>query len=454
MLGWDDLNLLGTKIQLRLVESVIDDHSPTIIPVTNSTELIGLQNLTELHLTFDQMTKRIYIHDLLPIQEVMPVMSVLTLHCYLPVNENRFNQTQCKPGQIIFDPERLNGSFPNLQSFAVKHVYPESGYMVNFPWFPHKLPIPNGLYRSYYYRHLSYYSSEDLNYTRRIFSVQHIDNLKPEVICPIRNEMNEVIIRNCELYSVPGDCLHDTKNLKFLDISFNPLTSINELLLKNQTQLVKLYISHTNITAFPNGTFSDLENLNLLVISNNKLKHLQEHLFLNLKNLETLSAHNNMISTIDHHTLPIGSRRLSYVDLQHNQLTLVPYDCHLILTEKLMCNCDHNSISLGNVTAILRSFDPIMANMAKPFAYYGQIPGILHQSNLHQVEFAVMSLQDNNVTNVDVQNYFTPNHTKVCIFHCSFDFAHFVKLSNISLCIFFLLANAMVDSANEVYVMI
>ena len=78
-----------------------------------------------------------------------------------------------------------------------------------------------------------------------------------------------------------------------------------------------------------------------------------------------------------------------------------------------MRNCDQNEITLANVSAILHSFDPVMVNMAKPLAYYRQIPGILHQSNLHQVGFAVMSLRDNRITNVDVQSYFTPNHTKV-----------------------------------------
>ena len=54
--GWDDLSYLGTKIQLCLSESVIDDHSPVIRPLTEDWKLEGLKDLVEMQITFDQMT--------------------------------------------------------------------------------------------------------------------------------------------------------------------------------------------------------------------------------------------------------------------------------------------------------------------------------------------------------------------------------------------------------------
>ena len=297
-IDWDDLSYLGTKIQLCLSESVIDDHSPVIRPLTEDWKLEGLKDLVEMQFTFYQMTKSLFVHDLFPTQESMPSMSVLTLHCYLPGARLSLNDTLCRPNQIAFDPLRLNASFPKLQSFAFKRVYPVKDKTINFPWFPNKLPISNGLYRSYYYRHLSYYSTTDLNHTRRIYSLQSTD-LKPATIFPLKNEVNEVVLRQCNLRSIPWDAFLNVTNLRYLDISSNPLTYLSSRLLKNKVCLVKLYISHTNLTAFEDGTFRDLQTLNLLDISNNKLKFLQQGLFRNLKNLEILSAHDNAITTID-----------------------------------------------------------------------------------------------------------------------------------------------------------
>ena len=171
-----------------------------------------------LSLSLNQMTKSLFVHDLFPTQESMPSMSVLTLHCYLPGARLSLNDTLCWPNQIAFDPLRLNASFPKLQSFAFKRVYPVKDKTINFPWFPNKVPISNGLYRSYYYRHLSYYSTTDLNHTRRIYSLQSTD-LKPATIFALKDVVNEVVIRQCNLRSIPWDVFLNVTNLRYLDIS-------------------------------------------------------------------------------------------------------------------------------------------------------------------------------------------------------------------------------------------
>ena len=409
--GWDNLSFLGTRVQLRVVESVMGDHSPIINPPSTNTELKGLRNLGILLLTFNQMNRTVNVHDHFPAGPgIMPNLSLLSLHCFLP-NEQGRNETHCRPRQIWFDAMLLNQSFPKLQSFAFKRVYPRGDPPISFPWYPEKQPLSYGLYRSYYYRHLSYYTSNELNMTRRIFSVQRIKNLQIWLICPMQNELNEIVIRHCNLSSIPRTCFHKVTGLRYLDISFNPLKKVESDLLANQTLLMKLYIRHTNLENFPNGFFDDLASLDLLSISNNRLKCLQSQLFAKLMKLETLSIHDNQLNHIASNTLPRWSRVLRYVDLRYNRIKTVPYDCHFMLNENSICNCDNNNITLANASEILQSFDPVRLNMAKPLAYNGQIPDILHESNLHEVDFTIMSLRNNKVKNVDV-DYFSANATR------------------------------------------
>ena len=86
-IGWDDMSFLGTKVQLRLVESVMDNQSP-IISQSGSQELVGLRNLSSLYLTFDhdQISTKLCIHDLLPTSDPLAMrnLSILSLHSYLP----------------------------------------------------------------------------------------------------------------------------------------------------------------------------------------------------------------------------------------------------------------------------------------------------------------------------------------------------------------------------------
>ena len=281
-IGWDDMSFLGTKVQLRLVESVMDNQSP-IISQSGSQVLVGLRNLSSLYLTFDhdQISTKLCIHDLLPTSDPLAMrnLSILSLHCYLP-NQHVVNKTHCAARQIWFDSELLRQSFPKLQTLGFKRVYPKGDTPIGFPWFPKKLPYPFGLYRSYYYRHLSYNISQDFNMTRRIFNVERIWKLHPSMFCPMEYVVHDIVIRNCGISFIPEDCFWRIEGLRFLDISFNPITKISSATFVNQTTLSKLYIRKTWIRSFPNGTFDDLRSLNLLVISNNKLQFLQSGLFL------------------------------------------------------------------------------------------------------------------------------------------------------------------------------
>ena len=72
-----------------------------------------------------------------------------------------------------------------------------------------------------------------------------------------------------------------------------------------------------------------------------------------------MSAHDNEIIHIGHQTLPRWSRELRYVDFRYNRIGTVPFDCHFILNENSICNCDHNNITLANATDILQTFDPV-----------------------------------------------------------------------------------------------
>ena len=133
-IGWDDMSFLGTKVQLRLVESVMDNQSP-IISQSGSQVLVGLRNLSSLYryLTFDhdQISTKLCIHDLLPTSDPLAMrnLSILSLHCYLPSHRDRYDLI------LNFSDNRFqNCRLWDLKGFIPKVTRPSAfhGFQRNF----------------------------------------------------------------------------------------------------------------------------------------------------------------------------------------------------------------------------------------------------------------------------------------------------------------------------------
>lgn len=402
--SYDDINYLADKVSLVSMESVISDEPSRIRPAVDDTP--NFDQLTELRLIFSSnVSQKIDIVKLLPSQNTMPSVLVLVIHC---MRDTKL-QEGCLPGQITYSSAELQNIFPHLQSLAIKHVYAkDKTEKLNFPWDKERKSLPFHFDHSDYYKHLTYHMANqtDNSKLRRILSITNVSAFDITAICNANGSLNELVLCSNDIDGIPEGCFQGLTDIHFLDISENPFTLLPADIFRNMTTLQKLYIRHTKLENLTSGMFDDLVNLDTLSIDYSRITVLQEGIFTKLRRLRILSMHDGRLESIAYSredgtpgSLPVGSRHMQIIDLRWNKLTEYVYDCYSFPSLKI-CDCDHNIIRLTDITTLLRGFDPISMGLAKPLAYYGQPPDILHANNLHEVLESTVSFRDNNITNL------------------------------------------------------
>ena len=86
--------------------------------------------------------------------------------------------------------------------------------------------------------------------------------------------------------------------LKTLYLSHNQLTVFPDGIFNPLIKLKTLALSHNHLTAVPDGGFEPLVSLNSLELDNNRIVIVSEGSFVGLKNLEKLELGNNQLATV------------------------------------------------------------------------------------------------------------------------------------------------------------
>lgn len=117
------------------------------------------------------------------------------------------------------------------------------------------------------------YTPKDGSLTKFICDWNRIQDVSPGVLSgDFVSRLQAINLSHNELTFLPRDFAHGAKDLRYLDISFNRLTSLPESI-TTCTSLQLLHLTHNHISELPDS-IGQLTELRKLFLSYNRLKHI------------------------------------------------------------------------------------------------------------------------------------------------------------------------------------
>ncbi|XP_038640219.1 leucine-rich repeat and immunoglobulin-like domain-containing nogo receptor-interacting protein 1 [Scyliorhinus canicula] len=108
--------------------------------------------------------------------------------------------------------------------------------------------------------------------------------------------LTSLTITSCNLTSVPYIAIRHLVYLKFLNLSFNPITTVQGHMMQELLRLQQIYLAGGQLLTIEPYAFRGLNHLRLLNVSSNYLTTLEETVFHSVGNLETLIMDNNPLA--------------------------------------------------------------------------------------------------------------------------------------------------------------
>lgn len=108
--------------------------------------------------------------------------------------------------------------------------------------------------------------------------------------------LTTLTLTNCNLSAVPYASLRHLAHLQYLDLSYNPISSIQGNLLGELVRLQELHLVGGNLLRIEPGAFRGLVQFRLLNVSSNRLSTLEESAFHSVGNLQTLRLDRNPLA--------------------------------------------------------------------------------------------------------------------------------------------------------------
>ncbi|GCB81230.1 leucine-rich repeat and immunoglobulin-like domain-containing nogo receptor-interacting protein 1 [Scyliorhinus torazame] len=108
--------------------------------------------------------------------------------------------------------------------------------------------------------------------------------------------LTSLTITSCNLTSVPYIAIRHLVYLKFLNLSFNPITTVQGHMMQELLRLQEIHLAGGQLLTIEPYAFRGLNHLRLLNVSSNYLATLEETVFHSVGNLETLIMDNNPLA--------------------------------------------------------------------------------------------------------------------------------------------------------------
>ncbi|XP_005159367.1 leucine-rich repeat and immunoglobulin-like domain-containing nogo receptor-interacting protein 4a isoform X1 [Danio rerio] len=121
--------------------------------------------------------------------------------------------------------------------------------------------------------------------------------------------LTSLTLSHCNLSAVPYAPLHHLVYLRYLDLSYNPITTVLSGLLGDLLRLQELHLVSTGLLHVESGAFRNLAFFRLLNVSDNRLVTLEESAFHAVGSLEVLRLDGNPLAC-DCRLLWVMRRRL------------------------------------------------------------------------------------------------------------------------------------------------
>jgi Leucine-rich repeat (LRR) protein len=129
--------------------------------------------------------------------------------------------------------------------------------------------------------------------------------------------LESLVIQNIAIKDKMLSSIGLLSKLKYLELSSNYLTYIDDTILSCLKSLVELKIKSNPIAFIKRNTFRGLFNLEVLILCGNQIKFVEENSFMDLKRLSQLDISNNKIRTINNKTFN-GLLKLTCISIRNN----------------------------------------------------------------------------------------------------------------------------------------
>ncbi|XP_056261883.1 leucine-rich repeat and immunoglobulin-like domain-containing nogo receptor-interacting protein 4b isoform X2 [Pseudoliparis swirei] len=121
--------------------------------------------------------------------------------------------------------------------------------------------------------------------------------------------LTSLAINSCNLSAVPYSALRHLAYLRYLDLSYNPITAIQGNLLGDLLRLQELHLAGGSLLRIEPGAFRGLAHFRTLNVTSNRLATLEESVFHSVGNLQVLRLDGNPLAC-DCRLLWVVRRRL------------------------------------------------------------------------------------------------------------------------------------------------
>ncbi|GAA6103600.1 leucine-rich repeat and immunoglobulin-like domain-containing nogo receptor-interacting protein 4b [Tachysurus ichikawai] len=108
--------------------------------------------------------------------------------------------------------------------------------------------------------------------------------------------LTTLVISNCNLSAIPYAALRHLTHLIYLDLSYNPITSVESSMLGELLRLQEFHLVGGKLLRIEPGAFRCLVHFQLLNVSSNRLTTLEESAFHAVGNLKTLRLDRNPLT--------------------------------------------------------------------------------------------------------------------------------------------------------------
>ncbi|KAM3877378.1 leucine-rich repeat and immunoglobulin-like domain-containing nogo receptor-interacting protein 1-B [Diretmus argenteus] len=150
-------------------------------------------------------------------------------------------------------------------------------------------------------RHLNISAIRDYSFKRlyrlRVLEISHmpaLDTVTPK--CLFGLNITSLSITSCNLTDIPYQAIRHLAYLRFLNLSFNPIHTVEGNQLFNLQKLQAFHLVGGRLSTIEPHSFRGLNHLHILNISGNLLSTLEDSVFHSVGNLETLALYDNPLA--------------------------------------------------------------------------------------------------------------------------------------------------------------
>ncbi|KAJ7994611.1 hypothetical protein DPEC_G00251270 [Dallia pectoralis] len=150
-------------------------------------------------------------------------------------------------------------------------------------------------------RHLKVNAVRDYSFKRlyrlKVLEISHwpyLDTLTPK--CLFGLNITSLTVTHCNLTAIPYQAIGHLGHLRFLNLSFNPIHTVEGNKLQNLLRLQAFHLMGGRLATIEPYSFRGLNHLRVLNVSSNSLSTLEESVFHSVGNLETLALYNNPLA--------------------------------------------------------------------------------------------------------------------------------------------------------------